>query len=464
MVEKTKFQKLSDKIIKKKESAWLKLDAKDTNSFCSGYIEFLNKCKTERETADYFEEAAKKAGYQNMDEVKSISKGTYLYKKTDKNFALIKYDGLKKINLIASHIDSPRLDLKPNPLYEDSSIAFLKSHYYGGIKKYQWVNRPLAIHGVIMAKDGRRIKLSIGEKEDEPVFVISDLLPHLARKAQMTKTMEEGVTGESLNIIVGNIPVDDEEIIEKTKLFIMDILNKDYDIIEEDFASAELEIVPADKAKEGGFDKSLIVSYGQDDKACAYTSFKALLSSKKSADSTCIALFYDKEEIGSVGRSGASSDIFKLLMNRIIKLSGEKLVFDDVIESMSIISADTDGALTPDYKDVFELNNSALLGNGVVLAKYSGSGGKMGGNDASAEYVFKIRDLLNRNNIPWQTAELGKIDEGGGGTVAIFLARIGANVVDAGPAGLGLHSPYEVFSKADIYSSYLLYKVFYEQM
>ena len=364
------------------------------------------------------------------------------------------------INLIISHVDSPRLDLKQIPLFEESSckVAMFETHYYGGIKKFHWVVIPLALHGVVVKKDGKKIDFSIGEKETDPVFSVPDILPHLSHKVQDNKKLNEAITGESLDIMIGSMP-SDGKYDNKIKAAILEKLNKDYGITEEDFVSAELEAVPAFGARDMGFDRSMIAGYGQDDRVCAYTSLQAILETKN-PERTAIALFVDKEEIGSEGNASAQVNTF---LRSVIKELDPNADIDSVMLKSRVVSADVNAAVTPNYTDAFELKNASTLGYGVVMSKFTGHGGKYSANDASAEYVGEIRNMLNKNKIPWQTAELGKVDNGGGGTVAKYFSRLGMEVIDLGPAVMSMHSPYEVTSKVDIYSSYLAYKAFLQK-
>jgi aspartyl aminopeptidase len=372
-------------------------------------------------------------------------------------------DGL---NIIASHIDVPRLDLKQNPLYEDddTKLALFKTHYYGGIKKYQWVNIPLALHGKVVKGDGSEVDINIGESPDDPVFTITDLLPHLARKKQAKRALAEGIKGEELNILVGSRPVSDKHAKKKVKLWILDYLNKNYGMVEEDFVSAELEIVPAGRARDIGFDRSLVGAYGHDDRICAYTSLRAL-TDIKTPSRTGLALMFDKEEIGSEGSTGVKS---RFLVNTIGDLIGlrnpgyPESMLRKALENSRALSSDVNAGINPNYKGVHETRNAARLGHGVVITKFTGSGGKYASNDASAEFMGAIRRLLNENKIIWQTAELGKVDEGGGGTVARFLAEHNMDVIDCGPPILSMHSPFEISSKIDIYSTYEAYRAFFE--
>ena len=434
----------------KKKSAWeifSKEQIKNAFNFCKDYKKFLDAAKTEREAI------------QKINDIAKSSKKKIKINR-EKEAAII-VTGKKAISdglrIVISHIDCPRLDLKQIPLYEDTSsnIALLETHYYGGIKKYHWVTIPLSLHGIVIRQDGKKITFTLGEDESDPIFSVPDLLPHLAFKVQAKKTLDDAITGESLDITVGSQPAKGD-IAEKIKAEILDKLHKDYGMIEEDFISAELEAVPAYKARDMGFDKSLIGAYGQDDRACAYTSLKAIVD-LKNPEHTALALFVDKEEIGSEGNTTAQVTTF---LRSIIKELDPNVDPDSVMLKSKVVSADVNAAVTPNYTDVFELKNASTIGNGIVMSKFTGHGGKFAANDASAEYVSEIRSLLNKEKIPWQAAELGRVDTGGGGTVAKFFSRLGMEVIDLGPPIMSMHSPYEVSGKVDIYSAYLAYKAF----
>jgi aspartyl aminopeptidase len=443
-----------DKFSYKKKSAWEIFNneqIKKLFEFADEYKKFLNKAKTEREAINEITKYAKK-----------FNKKIFLNKKSS---AAIIVKGKKAISdglrIVISHVDSPRLDLKQVPLFEDadSNLALLETHYYGGIKKFQWLTIPLSLHGIIIKKDGTKINFSIGEDEKDPVFQVADILPHLSHEIQDTKKINEAIKGESLDLIIGNIPIKDkEDEKDKIKKAILKKLYDKYGLIEEDFISAELEAVPAFNSRDIGFDNSLIGSYGQDDRSSAFCSLKAILHINK-PNYTTISLFVDKEEIGSEGSTSAQSISF---LKSIIKNIDSKADIYNVMLKSKVISADVNAAVTPNYTDVFELKNSASLGFGVAMSKFSGHGGKYAANDASAEYVSEIRTLLNKKKIPWQTGELGKVDKGGGGTVAKFFSRLGMEVIDLGVPVLSMHSPFEVTCKADIYSTYLAYKAFQE--
>ena len=434
----------------KKKSAWeifSKDQIKKSFDFCEDYKKFLNIAKTEREAIEQISKMAKKGNKKFF-----INKGKE---------AAIVVPGKKPISaglrIVISHVDAPRLDLKQIPLYEDTSsnVALLETHYYGGIKKYHWVTIPLALHGVVVKKDGKKVTFTLGEDENDPIFAVPDLLPHLSHKAQDIKKLEDAITGESLDIMVGSEPAKGE-FTEKIKTAILDKLYKDFGITEEDFISAELEAVPVYKPRDMGFDRSLIGAYGHDDRASAYSALMAIME-LKNPELTAVTLFVDKEEIGSEGNATAQVTTF---LRSIIKNLDPKADIDGVMLKSKVISADVNAAVTPNYTDVFELKNASTLGYGVVMSKFTGHGGKYAANDASAEYVSEIRTILNKEKIPWQSAELGKVDNGGGGTVAKYFSRLGMEVIDLGPPVMSMHSPFEVTSKVDVYSAYLAYKAF----
>jgi aspartyl aminopeptidase len=434
----------------KKKSAWelfTKTQVTNAFAFAEGYKTFLNQVKTEREAVHSIVNAAKK-------EKKKITVNR-------EKSAAIMVPGKKPlrdgVRIVISHIDSPRLDLKQVPLYQDSDshLALFETHYYGGIKSFQWVVIPLALHGVIVKKDGKKITFSLGEDEKDPVFSVPDLLPHLSHDVQDIKKIDEAIKAESLDIVIGSMPAKGE-FKEKIKTAILDKLHEEYNITEDDFISAELEAVPAFKACDVGFDRSLIGGYGQDDRICAYAALQAILE-VKNPEHAALALFVDKEEIGSEGNASAQAEIF---LRSVMKELDPTADVDAVLLKSKVISADVNAAVTPNYLDVFELKNAASLGYGIAMSKYTGHGGKYSANDASAEYVAEIRALLDKAKIPWQTGELGKVGKGGGGTVAKYFSRLGMEVVDLGAPVLSMHSPYEVTSKVDLYSSYLAYLAF----
>ena len=464
--EKTEGERLSDELTYKPQSVWETTDKqKEINTFCKDYIKFLNNAKTERLAVIEGVKILEKEGFKPLNSFKKLKAGDKVYLSNREKtlfMAVIGEDEMVDgINAVGAHIDSPRLDLKPNPLYEDSGFAYFKTHYYGGIKKYQWVTIPLAIHGVVALKDGTNVEVKIGDESDDMTFVITDLLPHMARR-QMEKKLAEGIEGEDLNVLLGSIPYDDEKISEKVKLNVLKILNDKYGIVEKDFISAELEIVPAFNAKSLGFDRSMVAGYGQDDKVCAYASLMAMLE-VEAPKKTAICMLVDKEEIGSVGNTGMEARAFETFVGELLVLTGEDKtpnIIGRMFSKSKMLSADVDGAFDPIYASVAERRNASYFGMGVGLNKYTGARGKSGANDANAEFVAELRKLFDDNKVRFQISELGKVDEGGGGTIAYILANKGFDVIDCGTPVLSMHSPYEVTSKFDVYMSYKAYKVF----
>jgi aspartyl aminopeptidase len=456
---------------KKWDYAWDKYtedDLKQVFALAESYKDFLSRCKTERECVDYFITMAEQQGYRNLDAL--IEKGGSL-KPGDKVYAVNKGKTLalfivgrepfeKGLNILGAHIDSPRLDLKQNPLYEDGDLAMLKTHYYGGIKKYQWVALPLAIHGVVVKKDGSPVQIVIGEEEDDPVFGISDLLIHLASD-QMEKKLGKAIEGEDLNVCFGSIPLKDTEEKERVKKNILKLLYEKYGIVEEDLVSAELEVVPAGKARDFGLDRSMVIGYGQDDRVCAYTSFEAIMGINN-PEKTCVALMVDKEEIGSVGATGMTSRFFENALAEIMALAGRynELNLRRCLANSKMLSCDVSVGFDPNFPSVVEKRNTAYLGKGVVLNKYTGTRGKSGSNDANPEYIAEIRRIMDKHGVSWQTSELGKVDQGGGGTIAYILAEYGMEVIDCGVPLHNMHAPWEVASKADIYETMRGYLAF----
>jgi aspartyl aminopeptidase len=456
---------------KKYEVAWDKYnknDLKKVFELSDDYIDFMSKCKTERECVTEFIALAQKNGYKNIDTY--IDGGTKL-KAGDKVYVnsmgktlalfLIGSEPIEKgFKILGAHIDSPRLDLKQNPLYEDSDLALAKTHYYGGVKKYQWVTIPLAIHGVVVKKDGTVVNIVIGEDEKEPVVGISDLLIHLSAD-QMKKTLDKGIEGEDLNVFMGSIPVEDKEAKNRVKLNILRLLNDKYDIDEEDFVSSELEVVPAGRARSYGLDSSMIMAYGQDDRVCAYTSYQALMNINKT-DKTCIVILVDKEEVGSIGATGMQSKFFENTVAEIINLMGEysDLKVRRALANSKMLSSDVSAAYDPNFPSVMEKRNAAYFGKGIVLNKYTGARGKSGCNDANPEFIAQLRTIMDKHNVSWQTSELGKVDQGGGGTIAYILAEYGMQVIDSGVALHNMHAPWEIASKADIYEALRAYEAF----
>ena len=467
-----------------RKNAWNLYDLKmqkECMNFAEDYRNFISDNKTERECVDAFVNQAEAAGYTELrravDEKKRLQPGDRIYSVwMNKSIVLFRLgrnmfeDGL---NILGAHIDSPRLDVKQNPVYQKGGFSYLDTHYYGGIKKYQYVTLPLAIHGVVVKKNGETVVLNVGEDPDDPVFFCSDLLIHLAQE-QMTKKASNVIEGEALDLIVGNKPIiidadkkafespaRDDKDKDAVNRAVLKILEENYGFKEEDFSSAELEIVPAGRARDAGFDRSMILGYGQDDRVCAYPSFRAMLDVEDSAR-TCVTLLVDKEEIGSVGATGMRSRFFENALAEVMELSGgySDLKFRRVLENSCMLSSDVSSAYDPTWADRFDMKNTAFLGGGMVFNKYTGSRGKSGSNDANAEYIAHLRDIFDREHVLVQTAELGKVDVGGGGTIAYILSLYGMNVIDSGVPVLSMHSPWEATSKADIYEALRGYKAF----
>ena len=452
-------------IINNKKTGWLNLnevEKKNVFEFSEGYMDFLNKSKTEREFAKNAKELLDNNGFINIEEKSTLNIGDKVYYINRNKCVYIAVIGKEVLsnglNIVGSHIDSPRLDLKPNPIYEDDGFAYFKTQYYGGIKKYQWTTIPLSIHGVIIKKTGEKVEVNIGEDESDPIFTITDLLPHLA-KEQEKKTLGDGIEGENLDLLIGSIPFDEEK--DSIKYNILSLLNEKYGIKETDFLSSELEIVPAFKARSLGFDKSMVAAYGQDDKVCSYCNLEAILNTQN-PEKTCITILADKEEIGSVGNTGMYSETFDMFINELLNKKDENYpgALNKVYNNSKMLSADVDAGYDPIYKNASEINNASFLGRGIVLNKYTGSRGKSGSNDANPEYVAWVRDAMDSNEVHYQTAELGKVDQGGGGTIAYILGNYNMNVLDAGIAVLNMHAPMEIVSKADVYEAYLAYIAF----
>jgi aspartyl aminopeptidase len=437
-------------------------------AFSEDYKEFISKCKTERECIAEFIRLAEEKGYRDLaaliEEKEVLKPGDKVYAnnagKTLALFVIGSQPMEKGLRIIGAHVDSPRLDLKQNPLYEDSGLALFKTHYYGGVKKYQWVTLPLAIHGVVVKKDGSLVDVVIGEDEDDPVVGITDLLIHLAAD-QMDKKISKAIEGEDLNVSLGSIPVGDKEDKARVKKNILRLLNEKYGIDEEDFVSAELEVVPAGKARDYGLDRSMVMGYGHDDRVCAYTSFKALMD-MENPDKTCVALMVDKEEIGSVGATGMTSRFFENTMAEIMNLTGDysELKLRRCLANSKMLSGDVSVAHDPNHPSVTEPRNTAYLGKGMTFNKYTGVRGKSGSNDANPEFMAQLRAIMEKHDVMWQTSELGKVDQGGGGTIAYILAEYGMDVIDCGVALHNMHAPWEVASKADIYETMRGYRAF----
>ena len=459
---------LKSKLMMNNKNGWESADEDKRGKiylYCDKYIQFLNQCKTEREAVKYAVQKANEAGFKEIGEFSSLKAGDKVYfinREKSMYLAVIGKEKLETgLNVIGSHIDSPRIDLKPNPLYESEEMALFKTHYYGGIKKYQWTCLPLSLHGVVIKENGEKVVINIGEDEDDITFTITDLLPHLAAK-QMDKKLKEGIEGEDLNLLIGSIPLEEVDS-NKVKMHILKILNDKYGMIEEDFLSAEIEIVPAFKAKSLGLDRSMVAGYGQDDKVCAFTSLEAILE-LTNPKKTAVCMLTDKEEVGSMGNTGMESEMFDVFIAKILDLVGENRpnCINYVYSKSKMLSADVDAAFDPNYASVSEKQNAAYFGYGIGFNKYTGARGKSGSSDANPEFIAEIRKMLKENDIRFQFCELGKVDEGGGGTIAYILANKGMDVIDCGTPVLSMHSPYEVTSKFDIYETYRTYQVFYQ--
>ena len=463
-------EELKKKLFNVKKDGWEEADEaerKEIFDISEKYMKFLNQAKTEREFIKKARELADKNGYKDIMEFETLKPGDKIYfvnREKSMYLAIIGEESIENgMHIIGSHVDSPRLDLKPNPLYEDTGLAYFKTHYYGGIKKYQWTTIPLSIHGVIVKKNGEKIELNIGEDEKDPIFTITDLLPHLAQE-QMEKKLKNGINGEDLNLLIGSIPYKDEKITEKVKLNILDLLNKKYGITEADFNSAEIELVPAFKARSLGLDESMVAAYGQDDKVCAYTSLAAMMN-LKNVKNTAVCILSDKEEIGSMGNTGMESHMFDFFVSEMLNKLGinRPNLLDKVFCFSKMLSSDVDAGFDPIYASVSDKTNAGFIGKGIAIVKYTGARGKSGASDANAEYVAWIRNVLDKNEIKYQLTELGKVDIGGGGTIAYILANKGTDVIDCGVPVLSMHAPYEVTSKYDIYSALKTYEAFWKE-
>ncbi len=470
-----------------RQNAWAKYPEgkkrEEVFKFAEHYRRFLSACKTERECVDFFEREAQKAGFLDLKQVVEdgvrLKAGDKVYVsnmgKSLVLFVVGKKDLEHGMNILGAHIDSPRLDLKQDPLYEDTDFAMIDTHYYGGIKKYQWVTLPLALHGVIAKKDGTLVKVNIGDSPEDPVFGVSDLLAHLSRE-QMEKKAAKVIEGENLDLLAGSIPLEEndetedgkkhakEAVKEKVKAGIMKILEEEYGIEEEDFLSAEIEVVPAGEARDYGLDRSMIMGYGHDDRVCAYPSFMALLEMKK-PKLTSVCILVDKEEIGSVGATGMRSRFFENAVAELMNAAGEysELKLRRALKNSCVLSSDVSAAFDPNFPSVMTKRNTAYFGRGLVFNKYTGSGGKSGSNDANAEYVAALRRIMDKNEVAFQTAELGRVDQGGGGTIAYILADYGMQVIDSGVAVINMHAPWEIISKVDLYEAFRGYVVFLKE-
>ena len=461
---------LKEKLFDKKESGWKDLDENTKNevfALSKRYMDFLNVSKTEREFIKNARKMADEHGFRDIMEFSSLKPGDKVYfvnREKSMYLAIIGEESVENgIHIIGSHVDSPRLDLKPNPLCEEGGLAYFKTHYYGGIKKYQWTTIPLSIHGVLVKANGEKMEVNIGEDENDPIFTITDLLPHLAQ-AQMEKKLKDGVEGENLSLLVGSIPYDEKECAEQVKLNVLNILNKKYGITEADFTSSELELIPQFKARSLGFDESMVAAYGQDDKVCAFTSLAAMME-LTNVKKTAVCILSDKEEIGSMGNTGMESHMFDFFISEVLNKLGinRPNLLDKVFCFSKMLSSDVDAGYDPLYASVSDKHNAGFIGKGISLNKYTGARGKSGASDANAEYVEWVRNVLESNGIKYQVAELGKVDIGGGGTIAYILANKGTDVIDCGVPVLSMHAPYEVTSKFDVFEAYRTYGAFWSQ-
>lgn len=456
--EKSQGKLLQEKLCSQRKNGILRVsedEVKAGDAFCEDYKKFLDASKTEREAAAFAVEAAKKAGFIPFSPKMALKAGDKVYYCNRGKAVIMAVIGKTPVadgvRIAAAHIDSPRMDLKQHPLYESEETAYFKTHYYGGIKKYQWATIPLSLHGVIIKADGTSVNVNIGEDDSDPVFCVTDLLPHLAQD-QMKRSANEIIRGEELNILIGSRPFRDDEASEKVKLAVMAILNEKYGITEDDFISAELEAVPAFKARDIGFDRSMIGSYGHDDRVCAYTALSAVLDLKDIPERTAVVVLTDKEETGSDGNTGLCSSYLKYFIADLAECFGEH--GRTVLSKSECLSADVNAAFDPTFPDVLERRNSSFINYGVCVTKFTGARGKSGTSDASAEFVGKVRALMDKNNIVWQTGELGKVDLGGGGTVAAYIANLDVDTIDVGVPVLCMHAPMEVVSKLDVYMTY----------
>ena len=469
-MEDTEGKYLKEKLFNVKKNGWLKTsdeDMQSINKYADEYMYFLNKCKTEKEAVEVSKDILLKNGFVDIAEKENLNPGDkvfYVNRGRSLYAAVIGEEPMDDgLRIVAGHIDSPRIDLKQNPLYEDQEFALFKTQYYGGIKKYQWTNVPLSMHGLIVKSNGEKVKVCIGEEETDPVFTITDLLPHLAQ-AQMDRKLREGIQGEELNILVGSMPYKDEAVSERVKLNILNILNQKYGITEIDFTSSEIEFVPAYKAKSVGLDASMVGGYGQDDRVCSYAALRGILNlfiPKK----TAVCILTDREEVGFIGNTGMESRTFDYFVSEMLNKAGVNAPnkLEKVFSHSKVISADVEAGVDPTFMSVYEKNNSAYLGKGITLTKYGGARGKSGASEASAEFVAEVREILEKANVKYQSSQLSKVDQGGGGTIAVVLANRGMDVLDSGVPLLSMHSPYEISSKYDIYQAYKAYEAFYNK-
>ena len=469
MSEETEVKELKEKLFSKKKNGWIGVNEEKEKlifKFADEYMYFLNNGKTERECVKFARKMLEENGFKNVLDCDTLNTGDKVYYINRNKSVYAAVIGTEKIeeglNVIGAHIDSPRLDLKPNPLYEEGGFAYFKTHYYGGIKKYQWTTIPLSMHGVIVKTNGEVVEVNIGESDEDPIFTITDLLPHLAME-QMERKLKEGVKGEDLNLLIGSRPYGAEDSSDSVKLNILSILNRTYGIVEADLMSAEIELVPAFKARTLGFDGSMVAGYGQDDKVCSYATIRALLDTANPSK-TAVCILSDKEEIGSIGNTGMESLVFDYFISELLNRKGENRpdLIRKVFNNSRMLSSDVDAGFDPIYASVSDTKNAGYLGKGITLNKYTGARGKSGASDANAEFVAEVRCMLEANNIAYQVTELGKVDVGGGGTIAYILANKGVDVIDCGVPVLSMHAPYEVTSKFDIYSAFETYRAFFK--
>lgn len=466
--ESQKTKELKEKLLLDKPRVWDKLtvqEKEEVSKFASAYLDFLNRARTERKAVECIRNMVTDEGFEDISNAARDS--NRIFHISREKLLIMAVIGQKPmiegIRLITSHIDSPRLDIKPNPLYEETGLAILKTHYYGGIKKFQWVARSLAMVGKMFTREGKAVDIEIGLQTDDPILTIPDLLPHLSRK-QMDQKASEFIPAENLNVIIGSLPYEDEDTNDRVKLAILELLHNKYGITEEDFVGAEIEMVPAEPARDAGLDRSLIAGYGQDDRACAFTSATAIMNIVNPIH-TCVAVFYDKEEIGSEGNTSAKSVALDQFLMELMQKTGVNPSVKNlrkVLSAGKALSGDVTAAVDPTYGDAYEKRNNSKIGFGIGITKYTGSGGKYMGSDANAEYASWVRRLFTDQNIFWQSGGLGKVDEGGGGTVAKYLANAGMDIIDCGPPILGMHSPLEVCAKEDIWMTNKAFKVFFE--
>ncbi|GHU36682.1 putative M18 family aminopeptidase 1 [Spirochaetia bacterium] len=470
--KRTEGQELSKKLVFEIKNVWETIEPAElpeVEHFAESYKEFLNRGKTERECTAYCMNVLKEKGFVSIENSGKIGPGSKIYQNIKGKalvFAIIGTQPIQNgINIVGAHVDSPRIDLKTNPLYEDSGLAFFDTQYYGGIKYYQWTAIPLTMHGVVIRKDGVKQTICIGEDDSDPVFTITDLLPHLADE-QLEKKASKVVEGEELDILVGSEPYKDEKAADKVKLNILRLLNEKYGMVEEDFASAEIEFVPAFKARDVGIDRSMIGAYGHDDKCCAFAAFSAALhcaESKPIPEKTVLCLLTDKEEIGSIGNTGSESRFFENFIAFLASKTMDHYTEIDLrllLSKSAMLSADVNAAYDPTYGSVYDKRTASHFGKGILLTKYTGHGGKFGGSDANAEFCQKVQSILNKNNIRWQYGGMGRVNKGGGGTIALYAANMGIEVLDCGIPVLSMHSPFEVISKIDLYTTYKGYTAF----